>query len=260
MTYISSPQNSKIRLVRALMGRRKEREENRAFVVEGVRLLEEAFSAGWQPQFVLFSEALSARGLETVEKYAGRGVEVDQAPPHLMDSIADTEATQGVLGVYSLPDPVTPAELDFLLVADRLRDPGNLGTLLRTAAAAGVQAAVVTPGTTDPFAPKVVRAGMGAHFRLPVISANWDEIDALRQKHNLKLYLADAEGGQPAWKLDLRKPGGLIVGGEAEGASPEARRCVDGIVTIPMPGEAESLNAAIAASIILFEFVRQRYA
>jgi hypothetical protein len=104
-----------------------------------------------------------------------------------------------------LPEPVTPAELDFLLVADRLRDPGNLGTLLRTAAAAGVQAAVVTPGTTDPFAPKVVRAGMGAHFYLPVFSLEWDKIDALALKHNLALYVADAEGGQPAWNVDLRR-------------------------------------------------------
>jgi RNA methyltransferase, TrmH family len=242
------------------MGRRKEREENRAFVLEGVRLLEEAFSAGWQPQFVLYSEMLSERGRATVEAYAGQGVEVNQAPPHILDSISDTEATQGVLAVYALPEPQIPKALDFVLIADGLRDPGNLGTLLRTASAAGVQAVMVTPGTTDPFAPKVVRAGMGAHFRLPVFHLSWQQIDELRQKHSLALYLADAEGGQPGWKLDLRKPGGLVVGGEADGASSEARRLADGIVTIPMPGAAESLNAAIAASIILFEFVRQRHA
>jgi RNA methyltransferase, TrmH family len=260
MTTISSPQNSKIRLVRALMGRRKEREENRAFVVEGVRLLEEAFPAGWQPQFLLFSEGLSGRGRETVDAYAGQGVEINQVPPHILDSVSDTEASQGVLAVFALPEPEIPPAIDFLLIADGLRDPGNLGTLLRTASAAGVQAVAVTPGTTDPFAPKVVRAGMGAHFRLPVFHLSWQQIDELREKHSLSLYLADAEGGQPAWKLDLRKPCGLVVGSEAEGASSEARRLVDGIVTIPMPGAAESLNAAIAASIILFEFVRQRHA
>jgi RNA methyltransferase, TrmH family len=260
MLTISSPQNPKIRLVRALMGRRKERAKERAFVIEGVRLLEEAFSAGWQPQFILFSENLTERGQATVEAYAGRGVETIQAPQQLMESISDTETTQGVLAVFPLPEPTLPSRLDFVVIADRLRDPGNLGTLMRTAAAAGVQALFTTPGTTDPFAPKVVRSGMGAHFGLPVFSLNWGEIEKLAKKHNLALYLAEAEGGQPAWKLDLRQPAGLIVGGEAEGASFEAHEAAAGIVTIPMPGRAESLNAAIAAGIILFEFVRQRYA
>jgi TrmH family RNA methyltransferase len=130
---------------------------------------------------------------------------------------------------------------------------------MRTASAAGVQALVTTPETTDVFAPKVVRAGMGAHFRLPVFSLGWKEIETLARTHNLALYLADAVGGRPLWDFDLRQPSGLVIGGEAEGASPEARQAVADVITIPMPGQAESLNAAIAAGIILFEFVRQRH-
>jgi RNA methyltransferase, TrmH family len=260
MTYISSPQNPKIRLVRALTGRRKEREEARSFVVEGVRLLEEAQQAGWLPQFVLYSEMLSERGMETLDAYASRRVEIDQVPPHLLESLSDTEVSQGVLAVFPYPEPAMPEQIDFLLVADQLRDPGNLGTLMRTASAAGVQALLVTPGTTDPFSPKVVRAGMGAHFYLPVFSLEWDKIDALALKHNLALYVADSEAGQPAWNVDLRRPSALVVGSEAEGASLEAHQHAHGIITIPMPGTAESLNAAVAAGILLYEFVRQRHA
>jgi TrmH family RNA methyltransferase len=159
-----------------------------------------------------------------------------------------------VFPYLDLPLPETP---DFVMVADQVRDPGNLGTLLRSAAAAGVQAALLAHGTTDPYSPKVLRAGMGAHFRLPVRSLSWAEVLQICRPR-LKLYLAEVEEGTPCWQLDFRQPVGLVVGGEAEGASAEARQSVDGLVSIPMPGKSESLNAAIAASILLFEIVRQR--
>lgn len=258
MNSISSPQNPKIRLARALLGRRKERESARAFVVEGVRLLAETFHAGWTPQFILFSEHLSSRGLELVHAFRERGVEVYQAPGHLLESVSDAESSQGVLSVLPLPEAALPAQLNFLVVADRLRDPGNLGTLMRTATAAGAQALIVTPGTTDPFAPKVVRAGMGAHFKLPVIALDWEMIAALVKQQGINLYLAETRNGVPAWQLDLRQPTGLVIGGEAEGASPQAAQHANGVISIPMPGGCESLNAATAAAIILFELVRQR--
>ncbi len=255
---IISTQNPKVRLVRALIARRKEREAQRAFVVEGVRLVEDALDADWKPQFVLFSQQLSPRGHETAAAFAAQGVEVEEIAEPLMKSIAGTEAPQGILAVLPMPEPAVPDRLDFLLIADELRDPGNLGALLRSASAAGVQAVVLPPGTTDAYNPKVVRAGMGAHFRLPIFSLDWSLIRELAQERGLRLYLADAEGGQPGWQLDLRAPTGLVVGGEAEGASRAARAYVDGIITIPMPGHIESLNAAVAGSILLFEVVRQR--
>jgi TrmH family RNA methyltransferase len=116
---------------------------------------------------------------------------------------------------------------------------------------------LLAPGTTDAFAPKVLRSAMGAHFRLPLGSLNWDEIEAFCKPH-LKIYLAEAGAGTPCWQVDFRPPAALVVGGEAEGASPRAYQAVDALVTIPMPGKSESLNAAIAASILLFEIVRQR--
>jgi TrmH family RNA methyltransferase len=118
-----------------------------------------------------------------------------------------------------------------------------------------VQAVFLPPETTDAFAPKVVRAGMGAHFRLPIYSLTWDEIRLKVQ--GLQVCLADMRG-QSCWETDLRKPLALIVGGEAEGASDEARTLANVTVNIPMPGKMESLNAAVAGSVLMFEVVRQR--
>jgi len=132
--------------------------------------------------------------------------------------------------------------------------------MLRTAAAAGVQAVLLTPGTTDVFAPKVVRAGMGAHFRLSFRTAPWPEILQICKirEHPLALMLAESGEGKPVWQQDLRQPAAIVIGGEAEGAGAEARQHCDSLIRIPMPGQFESLNAAVAAGIILFEVVRQR--
>lgn len=258
---ITSTQNSKVRLVRALMGKRKDRQLNQAFVVEGVRLTEEALSSGWTPQFVLYSEQLSERGYELVEAFTGQGVDVEEVAPHLMESMAGTRNPQGILAVLPLRNLPFPERIDFVLVADQVRDPGNLGTIMRTAAAAGVQAVILTPGTTDAFAPKVVRSGMGAHFRLPILEMTWEQLHAAHEYgefNNIPFYLADAGGENDCWSLDWRKPVGLIIGGEAAGAGDQAHRLAAGRVSIPMPGKMESLNAAIATSVLLFEVVRQR--
>ena len=254
---ITSSHNPKIQRVRALLEKRKQREEEQAFVVEGVRLAEEALAADWPVEGVLFSSQLSERGQAVVRGFAASGAEVTEVPPHLMNQLAGTETPQGVLAVIGRRALPLPQALTFVLIADTLRDPGNLGTLLRTAAAAGVQAALLGPGTTDAFAPKVVRAGMGAHFRLPVLHLGWEAIREIC-KPGLRVLLAEAAEGTACWQMDLRQPLALIVGSEAQGSSPEARALADEAVTIPMPGQSESLNAAIAASVLLFEIVRQR--
>ncbi len=129
---------------------------------------------------------------------------------------------------------------------DLIREPGNLGTLLRSAAAAGVQAVFLPPEIADAFAPKVVRAGMGAHFRLPIHTMSWDEIE--QHTEDLQIYLADMDG-QSCWETDLKKPLALIIGGEAEGASEQARK---------LANKMESLNAGVAGSVLMFEVMRQR--
>ncbi len=254
---ITSSHNPKVQQVRALLAHRQPREDAQVFVAEGVRLVEEALAAGLRPSLVLYSDVLSERGRSMLQRLDAAGTETEEVLPSLLDSLSATETSQGLLAVFNRSEQPLPLEPDFVLVVDQVRDPGNLGTLLRSAAAAGVQAVFLAPGTADPYAPKVLRAGMGAQFRLPLRSMDWSEIERLC-KPRLKLFLAEASEGVSCWQLDLRQPLALVVGGEAEGASSEAHQAVDGLVTIPMPGESESLNAAIAASILLFEIIRQR--
>ncbi|HKY53313.1 MAG TPA: RNA methyltransferase [Anaerolineales bacterium] len=252
---ITSSQNPKIKFVRALMGRAKERREANAFVVEGVRLVEEAVNSNWEFQFALYDESLNERGRSQVESLKSRGIEVEEVSINVMKSLSETETPQGILAVLNDSRLPIPNSLNFVLILDQIRDPGNLGTLLRTAAATGVQASLLPPETTDAFAPKVVRAGMGAHFRLPIHSMTWEEIKG--QIKDLQVYLADMEG-QSCWETDLRKPLALVIGGEAEGASEEARKLTTQKISIPMVENVESLNAGVAGSVLMFEVVRQR--
>lgn len=252
---ITSNQNPKIKLVRALLGRPKERREAGAFVVEGVRLVEEATKGDWRFEIVLYDETLSERGRLQIEGLRLKGVDVEEVSPSVMKSISETEAPQGILAVVEylqLPIPQSP---NFILIPDQVRDPGNLGTLLRSAAASGVDAVLIPPETTDAFAPKVLRSGMGAHFRLPIHEMSWDEIE--KTVAGMKVYIADMDG-QPFWETDLTKPIALIVGSEAEGVSDNARKVANGKISIPMKGETESLNAGVAGSVLMFEVIRQR--
>ncbi|MCC6300713.1 MAG: RNA methyltransferase [Anaerolineales bacterium] len=264
---ITSAQNSKIKLVRSLMGRAKERRKAGMFVVEGVRLVEEVAKGDWRLETVLFDASLSERGRSQVESLRSRGVEVEEVSESLMKSLSETETPQGILAIVQLPTlrqaqggvtqlPITQL-LNFVLIPDQIRDPGNLGTLLRSAAATGVQAVLIPPETTDAFAPKVVRAGMGAHFRVPIREMGWDEIGKICKSANLQMFLADM-GGKSCWETDLKQPLALLIGGEAEGASEEARKLTTQKISIPMAGNVESLNAGVAGSVLMFEAVRQR--
>lgn len=256
---ITSAHNPRLQRVRALLEKKKQREDEHAFVVEGVRLVEEGLASGWQADLVLYTAQLSARGLEVVRGLAEHGAESLEIEPRLLESIAGTETPQGLLAVFKRLPLALPGTLDFVLIADNLRDPGNLGTLLRTAAAAGVQAVLLSPGSTDAFAPKVLRAGMGAQFRLPIFGLDWAAIRATCLANQLTVFQAEASGGAACWEADMRTPLALLIGSEADGASVEGRALAGETIHIPMPGQSESLNAAIAAGILLFEIVRQRH-
>ena len=252
---ITSSQNPKLKVVRALMGRPKERQEANAFVVEGVRLIEEAVVSGWKFQFALYSDGLSERGMDLVNILIAHRIDVEEVSGDLLQKVSEMENPQGIIAVLEFSNLPISNSLDFALIPDQIRDPGNLGTLLRTAAATGVQAVLLPPETTDPFAPKVVRAGMGAHFRLPIHSMTWEEIKS--QTKDMQIYLADMNGIS-CWETDLHKPLALVIGSEAVGASDEARRLATQKICIPITGDVESLNAGVAGSVLMFEVVRQR--
>jgi TrmH family RNA methyltransferase len=167
-----------------------------------------------------------------------------------MTSLSGMETPQGVLGVFPLPELAVPDNPALIVVADGWRDPGNLGTLIRTGAAAGVDLLLLTRGTVDPTNPKVVRGAMGAHYRIPLRTLEWDAIAQAYPVH--RFYLADAAGDTPYTAVDWREPSVIVVGGEAHGFGAAATRIPHTRVRIPMAPGAESLNAAIAAAVLIY--------
>ncbi|MBI5651324.1 MAG: RNA methyltransferase [Chloroflexi bacterium] len=248
---ITSLSNSKIKHVRAL-ARRKERHAARQFVIEGVRLIEEAIDAGVVPAFALFTAQTDPRARALLERVRASAPDTLEVSDAVMHEIASTETPQGILAVLPFIERALPAQPQFVLILDSVRDPGNVGTILRSARAAGVDAIFFAPNTADPYNDKVVRAGVGAHFAVPLRVASWQMIaDAIR--HIPRVYLADARGDLTFTRAEWARPVALIVGGEAEGASDAAQNSATARVAIPMRGGAESLNAAMAATVLLFQ-------
>ena len=257
---ITSPRNPKIQFIRNLQSRSRARRKAQAFVIEGVRLAEEALAAAVLPQLVLHTENLSARGEAVLDGFSAQGAETLLVSPQVMRAASDTRTSQGLLAVLQIRPQPLPATFDFVLILDGVRDPGNLGNILRAALAFGVDFVILSSGTVDPYAPKVVRGATGAHFRLPFYALSWSTIrETLKNSfHPLQIFLADAHADQTYTQPDLRGPLALIVGSEAEGAGENARGLAPTGLRIPMPGGIESLNVAMAAGILMYEVVRQR--
>lgn len=258
---LTSIKNPRVQFVRELLAEKSVRTEHGLFVTEGIRLAEEVLNSSIMPRSIFYSPQSSERGNEIIRLFLDKGIEGVEVSPEVMNKVSDTETAQGILLVVPQTAVPLPAAPSLVLILDQIRDPGNCGTILRTAAAAGVQLVFNAPGSADLFMPKVVRAGMGAHFRVSIRQSNWPEILTFCKPASgtpLRLLLAESSGGESLWQTNLRDPLALIIGGEAEGASQEGRKAAEALIHIPMPGQFESLNAGVAASIILFEIVRQR--
>ena len=256
---ITSTQNERVKLVRALQSSAKSRRKENLVALEGVRLIGDAISAGATPDFVLYTPEAIAEGQAGSRLFADlqdRHVTCLEVTPDIMAHAADTQMPQGIIAVTPMPLLQLPSVVNLALICDGIADPGNLGTMLRTAAAAGVDVVMLMPGCVDAFNPKVLRAGMGAHFRIPIIRPAWNALT--EQFNNLHTFLADAEGETVYTSADWTQPCAIIIGGEAHGADEQARQHASQTVSIPMAKDAESLNAASAAAVILFEVRRQR--
>ena len=255
---ITSVANEKVKYVRSLY-RRRVRYRERHFVIEGVRLVREAFRAGIVPALLFYGERLDAipDGRELLAEIQKIGdCPAFAVTDRVMKAMADTVSPQGVLAVAPFVEMTPPTAPSLVLVIDFLRDPGNLGAILRSANAAGVEEIILAPKTVGPDHPKVVRRAMGAHFRLPIVALRWAEIAATLA--GIHVLLADVRAERAYYEVDWTQPAALIIGGEAHGASQEAKELDAATIAIPMQGGAGSLNAAMAASIILFEAARQR--
>jgi RNA methyltransferase, TrmH family len=257
---IRSTSNEQVRFVKSLYVANVRRRE-RLFVAEGVRLLEEALESGVSPELVLVCPEQLTRTSRGAALYARlKSFRCHMVTEPVLKSITDTVTPQGVVAVLPIPQPVLPTDPGpVILILDRLRDPGNAGAILRSALASGVSRAVAFINSVDAYSPKVVRAAMGAHFKLTIIEdASWKSL--LPFLGGRPRYLASASGGTAYDRVDWSRPCALILGGEAEGAGEEAEVAANARVNIPMTGPAESLNAAIAGSILLFEAARARRA
>jgi RNA methyltransferase, TrmH family len=231
------------------LGRRSARWDEGAFVVEGLTLVNEAIAAGWEvlAQFV-------APGGEPAE---GSDAYVYALGRDVIERVASTDSPQPLLAVVKMPVRTTAdlAGKQCVVVCDRIADPGNLGTILRSSEAAGVDGVVMVSGSVDLYNPKVVRASAGAMFHVPVVADA--PLPALKDL-GLPLIGTSSHQGLPYFETDLTKPFALVLGSEAHGVSDDMP--VDQWITIPHGGRSESLNVAMAGSIVVFEALRQRSA
>jgi RNA methyltransferase, TrmH family len=245
--------------VRRLLAKRTTRWAERAFVVEGVEVVRAALAAGAVPESVY----VAAEGGHGVAELASRaedlGVRVHVLAPGVMSRVADTVTPQGVLAVFPMADrgPEATAGGTLAVVMDDVRDPGNAGTVLRTADAAGVDVVVCCGGTVDPYNPKTVRSSAGSIFHVPLV-VEPDVVRALEllAAHGYRRLGAVVRDGEDYTTVDWRRPTALVLGNESAGLP--AGLPLEGTVGIPMAGRAESLNVGTACAVLCFEALRQR--
>lgn len=252
---ITSASNPRLKLVRQLQRDRATRENEQLFVVEGAKLVDDLLSCGLQAAFVLLTDDTA---------------DWQRAHPHtlclrvsamLMREVSSEVTPPGVLAVFNMPRDIPfAAQVDSyssapILILDQLREPGNMGACLRVAAGAGCREVLLAPGCVDAYNPKVVRGGMGAHGRIMIRSASWTQIRQICQHR--PVYGTSVLNSQPYDSVTWREPCAVIIGSEAEGMSDDAQRLMTQAIHIPMFNQVESLNAAVACGIILFEVARQ---
>lgn len=239
--------------------RRKGREEQGLFLAEGTRVVADLLDSEISLRVAFVAPALE-RG-EAGRDLAGRLVEscrVERVADRELAELAATETPQGVVVAaetprHELSTVSLGGDRTVVLVLDRIQDPGNLGTLVRTAEALGVAFVAVLPGTVDAWNPKAVRAGAGSTFRLPILQATWPELHDWLRVHAFTIYGADAQGESAPRTHGMRMA--LVVGNEGMGLSTSVRETVDALLSVPLRGRAESLNVGAAAAILLHSLV-----
>ena len=278
MEIISSKDNKRIKYLRSLLEKGSARKKNRQFIVEGIKLVDEALEYGKVCEIILSEslyEEIISGGLIKNALLADNGknlidyVNDDNSTTVVSDAVfktvSETINPQGVVAVVTMPEYEILNE-EFLaqtynktgkiklLILEDTADPGNLGTIMRTAEAAGVTGVIMGRGTVDIFNPKVVRSTMGSIFRLPFIYVE-DVRETIRElkKYGISFYAAHLKGKQSYKDVKYSDKAGILIGNEARGLSPETAELADIYIIIPMQGKVESLNAAVAAALMMYE-------
>lgn len=254
---VSSRSNARVKQLRAAFHGHA-RLSGELIAIEGDHLLEEAMRSGMVLKTVFVSER------RTIPKIVPRSVEVLRLTDEIFESVVETQSPQGVAALIIPPmrtlDDVMAHATPLILIAAGLQDPGNLGTLVRSAEAFGAAGVLATPGTVSAWNQKALRASVGSVFRVPVVAVTAEEIAKLKQfgVRLLAAVGAEEEGVLAVQNVNLARACALMIGNEGAGLAAEWMKMADATVTIPCPGRVESLNAAVAGSLLLYEASRQR--
>lgn len=279
MELITSSKNTFVKRIKSLK-LRKNREKEGLFIVEGLRFVEEGIKAGAEFNSIILtdsfynkiknnsgantSSSLLAGYLDMVmgmDKEKGGAVVVAD---YIFQDMCETDNPQGVMGIVKAMNGEGLEDMDaitrdrsFVVVLDTLQDPGNMGTVIRTAHAAGACCIIVSEGCVDVYNPKTLRATMGSVFHVPVINGGKTaEIVRVLQKAGYKVYASHLKGDKSIYEMEYNGKVAVIIGNEGRGISDEVAEAADCLVKIPMPGGAESLNASVAAGLLIYEVVR----
>ena len=260
MQIITSKDNEIIKNIKKLKDK-KYRDETGTYVVEGIKLIEEAIGENSKiKKIVICDECIEAGSLDQKLTYEIAKYDCIYVSKKVFNSLTDVVAPQGIMAVIAKPskDIKINYNQDIILALDGIQDPGNLGTILRTADSVNLKQIIVTKDTADSYNPKVVRSTMGAIFRVNVIETE-DLVKTLKEakKNRFKILATSLDTNDSIYDIDYRKKV-IVIGNEANGVSKEVQDLADNKVKIPMLGKTESLNASVATGIMLYEYVRQK--
>ena len=257
MVFIESKENNLFKHTKKLK-ERKNRNKSSKYIIEGFRLIQEAFKAKVNIDYLIVTEDAIGKIDQFLLNYITEDIKIYKISENLFKELVSTENPQGILAVINMNIMPLEANGDFYLLCDKLQDPGNLGTIIRTSHAAGVQGIILTKGTVDIYNEKTIRSTMGSIFYIP-IHYDDDNLSLVKELKNkgFNLVATSLETNKDFFEEDLRGKVILTVGNEGNGVSKEVLDLADTKVKIPMPGNAESLNVAIATSVIMYEKVRQ---
>jgi RNA methyltransferase, TrmH family len=259
---LSSIQNPKVKQFKKLQD--KQNSSQLSFVIEGIHLVQEAFKAGLLENVIYCEKVLKGHeGKELLGKLISSDIDIEEVSESVVRYLSNVEVPQGIVAISkkktddmgSLFEGTDP----LIVVACGIQDPGNLGTMIRTADGAAAAGLIVTAGAVDPYNDKVVRATAGSLFHLKIIKID-DIIDMIAslKRRGVKIVSTSAEAKKTYFDAELTGPIALLIGNEGRGLGVEVERLSDEVVSIPMPGSSESLNAAVSSAVIIYEALRQR--
>lgn len=264
---ITSANNQQLKQVSALLKKSKERREKKAFVVEGPRMVVEAPAKSIKAVYVAESYEKNSENASILKELRTKCESVGAVFETVVDSVfkgvSDTQTPQGIMAVVAMPEydleQLLNGERTHLLIVESIQDPGNLGTMVRTGEGAGITGVIMNKTTVDLFNPKTIRSTMGSIYRMPFyVTEDLSETMQFLKEQGVSLYAAHLKGEHYYTEEDYTKACGFLIGNEGNGLSDEIANQADAYIKIPMEGQVESLNAAISATLLMYEANRQR--